>query len=125
MKKLSMVIMSTAIALAFTACGNKAADASANEEAKDSVEAAAEPVAEAKTETEQLKEDMQEILDQIRAAKTMAELEAVGKDLDPKIRDLGQKINGNPELEKFVESLGDDFNLDKVMEKKMEELLKK
>lgn len=119
-----MVIMTAAIAFAFAACGNKKADATSAEEAKDTVEAAAETASEALSENEQIKAEMQEIFDKIRAAKSMDELETIGKELDPKFKEITDKIKENPELEQFVASLGDDFNFEKVMDKKIAEFLK-
>lgn len=122
-----MLVMTAAMAFAFAACGNKAEKPAAGEaadSAKEKVEAAAEAPAEL-SPAEEVKAELKSCLDKIRAVKSMEELDAVTKEIDAKFSEIDKKIKANPEIEKALETLGDEYNFDKVMEDKMKELLKK
>lgn len=124
MKKLTMIVMTAAMAFAMTACGNKTPEAPAAE----AVEAATEVVETAAaelSEVDQVKADLKAVLDKVRAAKTMEDINALNDEVTQKMKEIAEKVEANPELQKMLEALGDEYSFEKVMDEKTKELLKK
>lgn len=122
MKKLTTMMMCAAMTMAMTACGDKA---KTNDETQVEVDKEVVLTPEDMTETEQLKADLQAVMDQIRSAQSLQDIEAMNAPLDSALKAIGERVEASPELQQAIQELGDEYNFDKVMEMKMNELLQK
>lgn len=130
MKKLTIIVMAAAMTFALTSCKDKAPQTSASEATETAAPEATPDNAEAPEAADGLSTEAQKIVDEVEAfkakveaCKTMEDFEALSKD-DAAIKAVQKTLEETPALLKELQDKNIDINIESIMDKKIQELMK-